>query len=696
MTANPPWERGRPALETPGNENTPGSAGAHGNEGAPGNEGVPPSPSRKSNQRLLLTLLALALLLPTASATASQNKPEPQPPTEWPHYAGDQGTQRYVSLPALTSENFTSLIFAWLWTSPDARIPGAGSEEIWAGKHESTPIMAGGVLYNSTSFNQAYALDAATGRAIWTYDPKSYLAGTPPNFGFINRGLALWREGNKHRIFLATGDSRLIALNAADGQPIESWGDGGEVNLLKGLGKEVSNELYGVSSPALVCGEAVVVGSSILEFPPRPDTPPGDVRAFNARTGKLMWHFHSIPKDGEYGADTWEDGSNNRNAAANVWTYMSCEEEAGLVYLPFGTPVNDFWGGNRLGDNLFGESLVAVDMNTGKRRWHFQTTRHGLWDYDLPAAPVLLDTPQGRKLAAQVTKQAMLFVFDRHTGEPVWPIEDTPVPPTDVPGEQASPTQPIPTRPAPFDRQGVTKSDLNDLTPELLAEAKEILDSLDGGSMYSPPTTRGRLMLPGVAASWSGAAYEPSRGYLYVPSITLGMIVKVMPIGRDQKYWLGTVPTPAPFLSNGMPMFKPPYGRITAIDMQTGEHAWMTPVGRGYEQLPQFRGRDMPPMGIPSRTFVVATSKLLLAAQEGINLVVGTSPERNAARYQASPYLPALRAFDLDTGALIGEVQLPGNATGALMAYEINGKPFIVIPVGGAGLPAQLVALTLP
>ena len=644
------------------------------------------------------TLAVSALLLLSAAlAPAQQERPAPpEAPTDWPHYAGDQGTQRYAPLPALTRDNFSSLVFAWLFTSPDERIPGAGSDERWAGKHESTPIMADGVLYNSTSFSQAYALDAATGKPLWVHDPESYQAGTPPNFGFINRGLALWSSGATRRIFLATGDSRLIALNAGDGRPIENWGDGGEVNLLEGLGQEVSNDLYGVSSPPLVCGEAVAVGSSILEFPPRPDTPPGDVRAFNAHTGELMWHFHSIPKDGEYGADTWKEGSNNRNAAANVWTYMSCDDEAGLVYLPFGTPVNDFWGGNRPGDNLFGESLVAVDMNTGERRWHFQTTRHGLWDYDLPAAPVLLDRPDGRKLAAQVTKQAMLFVFDRLTGKPVWPISDTPVPPSDVPGEKAAATQPIPTRPVPFDRQGVTEADLNDFTPELFVEAREIFDSLDSGPMYSPPTARGRLMLPGVAASWSGAAYEPGRGYLYVPSITLGMVVKVLPIGRERDYWIGSLPTPAPFLSNGMPMFKPPYGRITAIDMDTGEHVWMTPVGRGYENLPQFKGRELPPMGIPSRTFVVATSRLLLVAQEGINLVTGTSPERNAARYQASPYMPSLSAFDLDTGEKIGEVPLPGNATGAQMAYELNGKPYIVIPIGGAGLPAQLVALTLP
>ena len=343
--------------------------------------------------------------------------------------------------------------------------------------------MAGGLLYNSTSFSQAYALDAATGKLLWVFDPKSYQAGTPPNFGFINRGLGALVEHDRekdiprHRRQPADGPER----GRRPGR-LQNWANGGEFNLLEGLGLEVSNELYGVSSPPLVCGEAVIVGSSILEFPPRPDTPPGDVRAFNARTGELMWHFHSIPKDGQYGADTWEDGSNNRNAAANVWTYMSCDEEAGLAYLPFGTPVNDFWGGNRPGDNLFGESLVAVDMNTGERRWHFQTTRHGLWDYDLPAAPVLLDMPDGRKLAAQVTKQAFLFVFDRLTGEPVWPIKNVPVSASEVPGERAAATQPVPTRPAPFDRQGFTREDLNDLAPELLNEAMAIFNSMDGGA----------------------------------------------------------------------------------------------------------------------------------------------------------------------------------------------------------------------
>ena len=505
---------------TPGKDAIP-PAGKDAILPSPGNEGVPPSISPGNCKRPLRILATLTLLLPfpLASQIHEAHPAEAQDTTDWPHYAGDQGSQRYTPLLSLTRENFSSLETAWLRTSPDAQIPGAGSDELWAGKHESTPIMAGGVLYNSTSFGQAYALDATTGKLVWIFDPKSYAAGTPPNFGFINRGLALWSDGAKQRIFLATGDSRLMALNAADGRPIANWAHGGEANLLEGLGLEVPNELYGVSSPPLVCGDAVIVGSSILEFP---------------------------------------------------------------------------------------------------------------------------------------------------------------------------------TRPAPFDRQGFTRDDLNNLAPELLNEAMAIFNSMDGGPLYSPPTARGRLMLPGVAASWSGAAFEPGRRYLYVPSITLGMVVKVVPIGRNQEYWLGTLPTPAPFLSNGMPMVKPPYGRITAIDMETGEHAWMTPVGRGYEQLPQFKGREMPAMGIPNRTFVVATSNQLLAAQEGINLVVGASPERNAARYQANPYMPSLKAFDLDTGELLGEIPLPGNATGAPIAYEINGKPFIVIPLGGAGLPAQHIALTLP
>ena len=273
--------------------NTPGKdailpAGKEAILPSPGTEGILPSISPQHRRRPPLFLAALTLLSPiTTVAQVHQAHPSNAPSTtEWPHYAGDQAAQRYTPLASLTRENFSSLETAWLRTSPDARIPGAGSDELWAGKHESTPITAGGVLYNSTSFSQAYALDAATGKLLWIFDPKSYQAGTPPNFGFINRGLALWSNATRKRIFLATGDSRLIALNAADGRGIANWGSGGEVNLLEGLGLEVSNELYGVSSPPLVCGEAVIVSASILEFPPRPDTPPGDVRAFNARTGE--------------------------------------------------------------------------------------------------------------------------------------------------------------------------------------------------------------------------------------------------------------------------------------------------------------------------------------------------------------------------------------------------------------------------
>ena len=285
MTANTP---GKDAILPAGKEATP--PGKEGILPSPGKEGILPSFLHQISQRQLRMLFVLALLQPIAATSHAQetSTAKTQDQTDWPHYAGDQAAQRYTPLPSLTRENFSSLETAWLRTSPDARIPGAGSDELWAGKHESTPITAGGVLYNSTSFSQAYALDAATGKLLWIFDPKSYQAGTPPNFGFINRGLALWSNATQKRIFLATGDSRLIALNAADGRGIANWGSGGEVNLLEGLGLEVSNELYGVSSPPLVCGEAVIVSASILEFPPRPDTPPGDVRAFNARTGEMM------------------------------------------------------------------------------------------------------------------------------------------------------------------------------------------------------------------------------------------------------------------------------------------------------------------------------------------------------------------------------------------------------------------------
>jgi quinoprotein glucose dehydrogenase len=371
---------------------------------------------------------------------------------------------------------------------------------------------------------------------------------------------------------------------------------------------------------------------------------------------------------------------------------MSCDPELGYVYLPFGTATNDWYGGHRKGANLFSESLVCLDARTGKRVWHFQMVHHGLWDYDLPCAPNLLDvTVDGKpvKAIAQVTKQAFCFVFDRVTGKPLWPIEERPVPPTKMPGDRAWPTQPFPTKPAPFDRQGGTVDNLIDFTPELRKEAEAILETWEHGPLYTPPAGRRTILMPGWVggASWAGAAADPETGILYVPSITNAMWLAL----AKPAHWLADVDFKIGDNGHivegprGLPLFKPPYGRITAIDLNTGDHRWMTPLGDGPRDHPALKGLNLPPLGRNRRGYVVVTKTLLLTVQEG-SWFATEAPQEPAK----------LRAFDKATGRLLGEVDLPAHATGAPITYMTGGKQYFVFPVGGSIYPQELVALALP
>jgi quinoprotein glucose dehydrogenase len=458
-----------------------------------------------------------------------------------------------------------------------------------------------------------------------------------------------------------------------------------------------------VTSPPVVVRDVVVVGASIIDFPVSAHMAPGHVRGFDARTGQVRWMFHAIPQLGEPGSETWEGRSWNGAGGVNVWAPMSADEELGYVYLPFSTPANDYYGGRRHGDNLFAESLVCLEAATGQRVWHYQIVRHGVWDYDLPAAPNLADvTVDGRrvKAVAQVTKQGFVFVFDRVTGRPLWPIEERPVPQSRVPGEKTAATQPFPTRPAPIERQGVRPDDVIDFTPELRREALAILERHDFGPLYTPPSERGTILLPGVAggASWSGAAVDPETGRLYVTSRTLPFVVTLtppnVPIPIVDRYVGELRPLFGP---RGLPLFKPPFGRIVAIDLTTGEHAWTVPLGEGPRSHPLLANLGLPRLGSPRRGFPLLTRTLLFAAQEA--RVVWARPaidRRWTEILTLLPDEPALEVFDKTTGALLARVELPSNAHGALMTYRVRGKQYIVVPVGGANLPAELIALALP
>jgi quinoprotein glucose dehydrogenase len=645
--------------------------------------------------KILLLGALLASSVPVGRLAQARAGEVPSTATEWSSYGGDKASSKYSPLDQVGADNFHRLKVAWTWRSPDEEVVKANPHlKTWA--WESTPLMVGGVLYVSTSLSQVAAIDAATGKTRWVYDPGTWKNGTPSNNGFVHRGVAYWADGDDHRILYGTGDGYLIALDARTGQSIPAFGREGRIDLTQGLGRPVDRHLYGVSSPPIICRDVVVMGSKVHDIPVSKEMPPGDVRGFDVRTGQQRWAFRAIPGEGDVGNETWKEDSWKTTGGANVWTLMSADDELGYVYLPFSSPSNDWYGGQRPGDGLFGESLVCLDARTGKRIWHFQIVHHGLWDYDLPAAPNLIDVRvNGRpvKAVAQVSKQGFVYVFDRVTGRPIWPIEERPVPQSDVPGEKSSRTQPFPTKPAPFDRQGVAEDDVIDFTPELRKEAMAVLAGYNYGPLYTPPSIeKPTIELPGWAggASWAGAACDPETGTMYVPSITSPLTISmVKPGALSPAPYLG-VPRPMETLQ-GVPLWKPPYGRITAIDLNTGDHRWMVPMGDLAH--PRLKGLGLSPLGRATRGHALLTKTLLIVGQEG-------TTQRSESGPAAVPGFEVrdstLCAYDKATGKVVGEVALPRNATGAPMTYMRDGKQFLVVPTGGSNLPAELIVLGLP
>lgn len=625
-------------------------------------------------------------------------------PGDWREYNGDKAGSRFEAGLNVTAQSVKSMKVAWRAALPGNAL-AADNPELRTWVNQSTPLAIKGVLYTSSPLGIISALDGVTGKTLWTYDPKAYVDGSPPNLGFISRGVTYWEKGDDKRLYFGTGDAYLVALNAKTGKPIENWGDKGRIDLTKGLRRPVDRSLVAVTTPPIICGGQVITGGAILDSfaigrDPMKYHPPGDVRGFDLMTGKEAWNFEAPPQKGRPGHETWEGTSADSTGGMNMWTRASCDDETGLVYLPLSTPSNDFYGGQRKGDGLFGESLVALNARSGKIAWYFQVVHHGLWDYDLPAAPNLMDlTVDGRKIKAvvQVTKQGFAFAFDRTNGKPIWPIEERAVPQSTVPGEKSSPTQPFPTKPKAFELQGVSESELIDLTPKLKEEAKKILARYNHGPLYTPPTLdkAGTLQVPGVlgGASWVGAAHNPKSNVLYVPSFTIPFGIKLKK-GTTGVYdytgtWAG-VGGP-----EGLPLFKPPFSKVTAIDMNTGEHLWSIPAGRGPVDHPALKGLNLDRVGVPRQSHIALTENVLFLAPEGTNSVIGLSARGNALITQATKEEaePFLYAHDARNGALLGELRLPGAAQGNLMTYAVDGKQFVVVPIGGAGLPAELVAV---
>jgi quinoprotein glucose dehydrogenase len=646
---------------------------------------------------------------------------------EWPTYGGDLASTKYSPLDQISGENFGALKVAWRTKSPDASLsmtlPGGGEWEAdfksifdelnrldprrwrdaqppFVGNFKATPLMVNGVLYLNSPASVGAALDARTGAVRWVYNPKSYEAGTTTMSARWNqRGVAYWTDGKEERIYWGTGDGYLISVDAKTGRPIPGFGTNGRVDLMEGLPRAKRGErdylnalTYSVQSPPLVVRDVVVTPASISSLISKKEQIPGWIRGFDARTGKVKWTFKTIPSPGELGNDTWENDSWSYSGKVTVWSMMSADAELGYVYVPTNTVAPDYYGGHRLGNNLFAESILCLDVETGRRVWHFQTVHHGLWDYDNPAAPNLLDvTVNGRaiKALAQITKQGFVYTFDRVTGVPVWPIEERPVPPSDVPGERASPTQPFPTRPPAFEYQGVTLDDLVDFTPEIREMAVKAIQPFKYGPLFTPPSTQGTIQRPGTSGggNWSGAAVDPVTGTLYVPSRQTWTVNRVVPPEPELKSNLRYVQRQrgSPTLPQGLPLFKPPYTRMTAIDMKTGTHTWMVPTGNGdrTRNIPLLKPLNLPPVGGDGTTSgPLLTRTLLIHA-----LTAGGSNDG-----------PRLVAYDKSTGKVLASVDLPGSAISTPMTYAIAGKQYIAITVQAtaSGDAPELVALALP
>jgi quinoprotein glucose dehydrogenase len=663
-------------------------------------------PGRLINAANIGIILALLTAVATANAQAIPGAlPDATKALshgEWPAYAGTYASARYSPLAQIDRTNAKNLHVAWRWKSPDMAIKETKPTVGPSFTNESTPLMVGGTLYTSTSLSQVAAIDAATGETRWVYDPKVYEngLGLPANLGWLHRGVAYWRNGDDERIVILTAFAQMIALDAKTGKPVPAFGKDGRIDLAEGMRRPVDRDYYTMTSPPVIVRGVIVVGSSVFDWWGKRPSPPGDVRGFDVITGRLLWTFHTVAQGEEPGVETWEKDSWKEAGNANVWAPMSADEELGYVYLPVSTPTNDYYGGHRLGDGLYGETLVCLDVATGKKVWHYQLVHHGLWDYDPPAAPNLIDiTVAGKRIkaVAQVTKQALVYVFDRVTGEPVWPIEERPVPASSVPGERASKTQPFPTKPAPFDIQGARDEDLIDLTPEIHKEAVDIAAAYDRGGLFTPPSERGTLQVPGNAggASWSGAAIDPETGLLYVGTQRLPTLITIRkPEPWQSSYDFIGLPSYVPG-PRGLPLLKPPFGSIVAIDMNTGEHHWRVPVGRSAAMGAVRKLGIREQLGLPFRSWALITKTVMIIVQMGYYDPPHFVPELNLPIRNLHNLDPHLWVYDKASGEMLAEIELPANATGAPMTYMAGAKQYIAFPVGGGPLVEELIAVSL-
>jgi quinoprotein glucose dehydrogenase len=622
---------------------------------------------------------------------------------EWPTYGGDLANTRYSALDQINASNFNTLQIAWRFKTENF-----GPEPEY--KFEVTPLMVNGVLYTTAGSRRAVvALDPATGEVLWMHAEHEGKRGELAPRRLSGRGLAYWTDGHAERIFYVTPGYRLLALDAKTGTPIPTFGKDGVVDLRLNDDQEMDlvTADIGLHAAPIVAGNTVIVGAAHRsgEVPRSKVNVKGYVRGFDVKTGERLWIFHTIPRPGEFGYGTWQKGSAEYTGNTGVWTQISVDEDLGMAYLPVEMPTQDYFGGDRPGNGLFGESLVAVDLKTGQRKWHYQLVHHGIWDFDIPCAPVLVDiTVNGQpvKALAQATKQSILYVLNRVTGEPVWPFVERPMPQGDVPGEWYSPTQPIPTKPPFYDRNGFKESDLIDFTPQLREEALRLASKYKLGPVFTPPVVskaEGPLATLIIGHSlggtnWAGGSYDPQTHIFYVYSQgLLGSLGLVPPEAgsSDVRYVAGTAQTSGGgfhrLTVHGLPLIKPPYGQISAINLDTGDILWQIPHGETPDEIrnsPLLKGLDISRTGRPG-IIGVLTTKTLVIAGEGGTFTNGKG-EKGAL----------LRAYDKATGKDAGAVYMPSGQTGSPMTYMLNGKQYIVLAVGGPEYPGELLAFRLP
>jgi quinoprotein glucose dehydrogenase len=690
-----------------------------------------------------------------APRATAQSKPGTAPVGEWRSYGADIANTRYSPLDQINAQNFDKLEVAWRFKT-DALGPRPEFNL------QATPLMVGGRVFTTAGTRRAaIALDAGTGELLWTHSLNEGKRGEEAPRQLSGRGLAYWTDGKEERIIYVTPGYQMVALDAKTGDRVQSFGRNGIVDLKQDIDQKLDEVAeIGLHATPVIAKNVVIVGAAHLPggSPRGRENVKGYIRGFDVRTGKRLWIFHTIPRPGEFGNDTWLNDSWSYTGNTGVWAQISVDEELNLVYLPIEIPTGDYYGGHRPGNNLFAESLVAVDLNTGKRKWHYQLVHHGLWDHDIPCAPILMDlVVDGKPIKAvgQPTKQGWIYTFNRETGEPVWPIVERPVEKGDVPGEWYSPTQPFVTKPPPFERQGVTVDDLIDFTPELRAEGIKVASRYKMGPLFMPPIVSqwpgplGILMLPNITggANWQGGSFDPETKMFYIFTNTsissLGMVPGNPERNKDFAYVQGTArdpnaPAPAGrggavagaapgggrgaapdgrggtppaagaapaggrgqapaggggggeggggLSVQGLPLNKPPYGRITALDMNKGELAWTIAHGDTPDNIknhPALKGLNIPRTGRQGRIGVLTTKTLVIAGEGGFV----TTPNGRGAM---------LRAYNKATGADAGAVYMPAPQTGSPMTYLHNGRQYITVSISGPGYSGEFLTFRLP